>query len=131
MGWRTLVEWKNDGIVRAAFAVVCVCACVFMFVFVFVERNGMRNGWLRTSYNGNKIWQEEKMEWPQKMWMKRWKKSGAILERGKKTRHFEASQVFAAFLAKLNEPNEEDNGANMKTGINHNFTIAYYLKYDI
>lgn len=49
----------------------------------------------------------------------------------KKTRHFEASQVFAAFLAKLNEPNEEDNGANMKTGINHNFTIAYYLKYDI
>lgn len=48
----------------------------------------------------------------------------------KKTRHFEASQVFAAFLAKLNEPNEEDNGSNMKTGINHNFTIAYYLKYD-
>lgn len=46
-----------------------------------------------------------------------------------KTRHFEASQVFAAFLAKLNEPSGEDNGAKMKTGINHNITIAYYLKY--
>lgn len=46
----------------------------------------------------------------------------------KKTRHFEASQVLAVFLVKFNEPNGEDNRANVKTGINHNIAIDYYLK---